>query len=68
MPPCEHKYKLMDEWQKALETFSTAVKRLRETDGDAPKFAVEHRATELARLHSENVRLMLEHHRTEHDC
>jgi hypothetical protein len=68
MPVCEHKNNLITEWQGALKAFSTAVKRLQDCNGDADKFAVEHRATELARLHAENARMMVEHHRTEHGC
>jgi hypothetical protein len=50
--------------------FSASVSRLKECNGhtDENAFAVAQRATEHARLHSENARLMLEMHRAEQGC
>ena len=56
----------MTEWQGALKAFSAAVKQLQQCNRDATKFAVEQRAPELAHLHAENARMMLEHHLAEH--
>ena len=67
-PDCEHKNQLIIEWREALKAFSASVRRLQQYDGDATKFAVEQRATELARVHAENARTMVEHHRAEHGC
>ena len=68
LPVCEYKNKLLTEWQQAIKAFSGAVRRLQHCNGDATIFAVEQRAAELARLHAENARVMVEHHRSEHNC
>ena len=68
MPKCEHRNRLLGEWQESLANFSDAVKRLRECSGDGSKFAEQYRSTEQARLHAENARMMVEHHRAEHGC
>ena len=67
-PACEHREQLITEWHEAVVRFSHAVKRLRQCDGDARRFADEHHATEQARLHAENARMMLNLHRDEHGC
>lgn len=68
MPSCKQRELLTIEWHEAVAKFSDAVIRLRKCNGDGTRFATQHRATDLARLHSENARMMLEHHRTEHGC
>ena len=67
-PACELKNRLITEWEESIAKFSDAVQRLRQCNGDGQGFTEQHRATELARLRSENVRMMLEHHRSEHGC
>ena len=68
LPTCEDRERLVTEYRDALGKFSAAVKRLRQCDRDAHRFADEHQATEIARLHAENARAMLELHRSQHGC
>ena len=68
LPTCDDRKRLLAEYQDALRKFSAAVGRLQECDRDARRFADEHLATEMARLHAENTRTMLNLHRDEHGC
>jgi hypothetical protein len=69
MPTCHDRERLTVQYHDAVEMFSASVKLLRECNGYTPRtFADQHRATELARLHSENARVTLELHRHEHGC
>lgn len=69
MPTCIDRELLIVEYHHAVEAFSESVKLLRDCHGDGFKrFAAQHRATELARLHVDNVRQILEVHRAEHGC
>jgi hypothetical protein len=69
MPTCSERERLIVEYHQAVEMFSRNVKLLRECNGDGyHKFQERHRATEIARLHAENARLMVDFHRTEHGC
>jgi hypothetical protein len=61
MPKCEHRNRLLGEWQESVAKFSDAVKRLRQCNGDGSKFAEQYRSTEQARLHAENTCMMVEH-------
>jgi hypothetical protein len=68
MPPCLHRENLTVEYHEAVQAFSYAVKRLRESDRTGVGFEEHHRATELARQRADNARTMLDLHRTEHGC
>ena len=67
MPTCQHRDRLIGEWHEAVSEFSKSIKRLKEAIGNE-SYAGEHQATELARLHAENARTMLELHCSEHGC
>lgn len=67
-PACEDRKRLIAEFQDALERFSAAVKHGRQCERDEHRFPDAYQATELARLHCEDARKMLERHRTEHGC
>jgi hypothetical protein len=48
---------------------SLIIALLRQWNGDcSDEFAEQYKATELARLHTEEIRLMLLLHRSEHGC
>jgi hypothetical protein len=68
MPACAQREQLLAEWQESVVSFSGAVKRLRQCNGDALRFAEQYKTTEAARLHAEKVRKILEHHPAEHGC
>jgi len=68
MPKCEQRERLLGEWQESVANFSDAVKRLRQCNEDGSKFAEQHEATERARLHAENARMIVEHHPSDHGC
>ena len=69
MPTCSDRERLMLEYHHAVEAFSKSVKLLKGCNGDGyHKFSDQNRATEQARLHAENARLMMEFHRSEHGC
>ena len=67
-PACNRREHLITEWLAAVAKFSAAVKRLRQCDRDARRFADEHHATEQARLHADDARARLALHREEHGC
>jgi hypothetical protein len=68
MPKCEHRERFTIQYNDAVVMFSASVQRLKECNADGNGFAAAQRASELARLHAENARLMLEMHRAEHNC
>jgi hypothetical protein len=68
MPECEQRQRLVAEWQESVASFSDAVKRLRECNGDGQRFAEQYEATEQARRYAEEVRKLVEHHRADHNC
>jgi hypothetical protein len=68
MSACEERDQFLAEWQEAVVSFSDAVKRLRQCNGDVDRFADQYDATEAARLLTEKVRKTLEHHRADHGC
>jgi hypothetical protein len=68
MPTCPDRERLTSEYHDAVVKFSATVSHLKECNGNGNGFADAHRTTELARLHTENARIMLELHRAEHDC
>jgi hypothetical protein len=68
MSKCEHRERLTIQYNDAVVTFAAAVNHLKECNGSGNGFAEAQRAAELARLHAENARLMLEMHRAEHNC
>jgi hypothetical protein len=67
MPDCERRNQLVRELRDALEKFSHSINQLRASVGDV-NFAQQLQATELARLHADNARTILELHRSEHGC
>ncbi len=68
MPTCPARERLIVQYHDAVVMFSASISRLKACNGDGKGFAQAHRETKLARLHTENARLMLEMHRSEHDC
>ena len=68
MPTCPDRERLIVQYHNAVVMFSASISRLKACNGDGKGFSATHRETELARLHAENARLMLEMHRSEHDC
>ena len=68
MPTCSDRERLIVEYNEAVQKLSESVNRLKACNGDGHGFAEAHRATEKARLHAENTRMMLELHRAEHGC
>jgi hypothetical protein len=64
---CPERNHLIKEWHEAVATFSNSVSQLKASIGN-DHFEDQHQVTELARLHAENVRTMLELHRAEHGC
>ena len=68
MLKCEHRERLTIQYNDAVVTFAASVSCLKECNGNGNGFAKAQRATETARLHAENARLMLEIHRAEHNC
>jgi hypothetical protein len=68
MSKCPDRERLIIQYNDAVIMFSASVGRLKGCNGDGKGFAEAQRATELARLHAENARLMLEMHRAEHNC
>jgi len=67
MPDCERRNQLVKEWYEAVAAFSHSVRQLRTCIGDV-SFAEHRQETELARLHADNARMILELHRDEHGC
>jgi len=70
MMDCEEKARLTFEYQEATEKFSKSVTELQEKMGTASKEEYERlqRATEEARVRSEQTRLGLEQHIAAHGC
>ena len=69
MPHCPHRERLCIKYDDAVVLFSASVTLLRQCHGDSSdEFAEQFKATELARLDAEDVRLRLELHRNEHGC
>jgi hypothetical protein len=68
MPTCPDRERLAIQYHDAVVLFSASVQCLKDCNGDGNGFAAAQRQTELARLSTENARVMLEHHRAEHGC
>ena len=68
MPSCPHRERLTIEYYDAVVLFSASVTTLKECDGNRHRFVEAHQASERARLHVENARMMLGIHRDEHGC
>ena len=62
---CKHRDALFDAWREAIDSLENSVSRLASSDGDLDAL---HRQSEDARLHAENVRMLLKLHRSEHGC
>jgi hypothetical protein len=67
MPHCERRNQLVSEWHEAVMKFSDSVSQLKACVGDG-EFAKQRQETELARLHADNARMILELHLSNHDC
>jgi hypothetical protein len=65
---CTHRNQLVKLWNEAVLAFSQAVEKLSSCKGNDQQFKQQHQLTEMARLHADNARSMLELHRTEHGC
>jgi hypothetical protein len=63
---CIQRDRLISDWHEAVQGFSDSLGRLRKVAESG--FAEQYKATELARLHCENARMIVELHRTEHGC
>jgi hypothetical protein len=61
MRDCIKRDRLIHDWHEAVLKFSDSLSRLRKCA--ASRFADQHKATEIARLHCENARMMLDVHR-----
>ena len=61
---CNHLVKL---WNEAVLAFSQAAEKLSACKGN-DQFKRQHHLTEMARLHADNARIMVELHRAEHGC
>ena len=68
MRDCVQRDQLIGEWHEAILKLANQLSQLSKCSGDAAKFAKQHNATEHARLHAENARMMLELHRKDHGC
>jgi hypothetical protein len=68
MPDCLQRNHLVKLWNDSVLAFSEAVAKLKACQESDKAFAEQHQLTELARLHADNARSMLEIHRTEHGC
>jgi hypothetical protein len=65
---CAQRNHLVKLWNEAVLGFSKAVAQLKACQKSGTAFAEQHHLTEIARLHAENARSMLDIHRTEHGC
>jgi hypothetical protein len=68
MPDCVHRNHLVKLWNEAVLGFSEAVNKLKACPKTDRGFTEQYQATEQARLHAENARVMLNLHRDEHGC
>jgi hypothetical protein len=68
MPRCPDRERLTTQYHDAVVIFSASVTHLKGCNGDGNGFAEAQRETDVARLHAENARVMLEMHRAEHGC
>jgi hypothetical protein len=68
MADCAQRNHLVKLWNEAVLAFSQAVGQLKACRKSDQAFAEQHQLTEMARLHADNARSMLELHRTEHGC
>lgn len=64
---CPRRERLLREWNEAVASLSECVASLAAITGDKG-FAEQYQATELARLHAEKTRTMIELHRDDHRC
>lgn len=64
---CPRRERLIWEWDEAVVKFADCVGRLTAITGDNG-FAEGYQVTELARLHAENARMVVELHRAEDGC
>ena len=62
MRDCLQRDRLIAEWHEAVNEFSEDLAMLRACRDDR-RFSEHYKASELARLHAENARMMLEIHR-----
>ena len=62
---CKERDALFEVWREALDSLGDSVRQLASSDGDLEAL---HRRSEDARLHAENVRMLLKLHRSEHGC
>jgi len=68
MADCAQRNHLVKLWNELVLAFSQAVGQLKACRKSDKAFAEQHQLTEMARLHADNARSMLEIHRTEHGC
>jgi hypothetical protein len=68
MQDCAQRDRLIKQWHDAILAFAHCVSQLGVRKGSGDGFSKQYQETELARLHAEDARMMLELHRTEHDC
>jgi hypothetical protein len=69
MPACPDRKRITIRYRAAALIFSDSIGQLQEcNENGLHKFEEQHRATELARLHTENARRLLELHLIKHDC
>ena len=62
---CKERDALFEAWREAIDSLENSVGQLASSDGD---YEPRHRQSEDARLHAENVRMLLKLHRSEHGC
>ncbi len=68
MRECTHRNHLVKLSNEAVLAFSQAVGELAACKGNDRQFKEQHQLTEMARLHADNARSLLELHRREHGC
>ena len=68
MADCAQRNQFVKEWNEAVLNFSKAVSLLKASNENGTDFAKRYHATEEARLHAGNARLMLELHCIDHGC
>ena len=62
---CKERDALFEAWREAIDALGDSVSQLASSDGD---YEARYRQSEDARLHAENVRMLLKLHRSEHGC
>jgi hypothetical protein len=70
MKECEEKVRLLEEYQEASQRYASSVRELKQKIGTTPKDRYDglHRASDEARVKTEQARIALEQHMAAHGC